>query len=52
MEEVKKTATFSVPPVAGYAAYRLWKAYNNGSLHFNFNTKEEVMKEYEEENQG
>ena len=52
MEEVKKTATFSVPPVAGYAAYRLWKAYNNGSLHFNFNTKEEVMKEYEEDNQG
>lgn len=52
MKEVKKTASFSVPPVAGYAAYKLWKAYNNGSLHFNFSNNEDIMKEYDVENQG
>jgi len=48
--KVNSKTTFTVPPIAGYAAYRLWKAYNKGSLHFNFN-KEESMKENNVEHQ-
>lgn len=49
--KANKTASFTVPPIAGYAAYKLWKEYRNGHLHFDFNSKDDAIIENETNNQ-
>lgn len=44
MGKVNKTATFTIPPAAGFAAYKLWQAYNKGSLNFSLGDEEKSEK--------
>lgn len=46
--KTKKTATAAMPPVVGFAAYKLWQNYRNGNLDFlqsHESSKENILEE-------